>query len=209
MDLDGIPLWPGDHVVVKELWSYYAQYLYLPRLRDRTVLLRAIEQGVGSLSWEQDAFAYADAYDEATGRYRGLIAGAHVDPLLDRTSVIVKPAVARQQFDQESRVETIDAKPGVTSPAGAQAEASNQAEPDGIPKRFYGSVELDPLRVGRDASQIAEAIIQHLAGLVHANVEVRLDIQAEIPDGAPDEVVRTVTENARTLKFDRHGFELA
>jgi hypothetical protein len=68
-------------------------------------------------------------------------------------------------------------------------------------------VELDPLRVGRDASQIAEAIVQHLSGLVNANVEVRLEIQAEIPGGAPEEVVRTVTENAQTLKFDQHGFE--
>jgi hypothetical protein len=40
-----------------------------------------------------------------------------------------------------------------------------------------------------------------------ADVEVRLEIQAKIPSGAPDEVVRTVTENARTLKFDQHGFE--
>ena len=39
------------------------------------------------------------------------------------------------------------------------------------------------------------------------NVEVRLEIQADIPGGAPDDVVRTVTENARTLKFDQHGFE--
>jgi hypothetical protein len=28
-----------------------------------------------------------------------------------------------------------------------------------------------------------------------------------IPDGAPDDVVRTVSENARTLKFEQHGFE--
>lgn len=40
-----------------------------------------------------------------------------------------------------------------------------------------------------------------------ASVEVRLEIQTDIPSGAPEEVVRTVTENARTLKFDQHGFE--
>ena len=79
MDLDRVPLWPDNHVGSKELWSYYAQYLYLPRLRDRMVLPRAIEQGVGSLSWEQEAFAYADAYDEEAGRYRGLVAGQHVN----------------------------------------------------------------------------------------------------------------------------------
>ena len=32
-------------------------------------------------------------------------------------------------------------------------------------KRFYGSVELNPQRVGRDAGKIAEEIVQHLASL--------------------------------------------
>jgi hypothetical protein len=38
-------------------------------------------------------------------------------------------------------------------------------------------------------------------------VEVTLEIQAEIPDGVPDQVVRTVAENCRTLRFKAHGFE--
>jgi hypothetical protein len=68
-------------------------------------------------------------------------------------------------------------------------------------------VALDPSRVGRDAGQIAEEVIAHLSGLVGAKVRVTLDIEAEIPSGAPDHVVRTVTENSRTLKFESHGFE--
>jgi hypothetical protein len=40
-----------------------------------------------------------------------------------------------------------------------------------------------------------------------ANVKVTLEIEAEIPSGAPDNVVRTVTENSRTLKFKNQGFE--
>jgi len=36
---------------------------------------------------------------------------------------------------------------------------------------------------------------------------VTLEIEAEIPNGAPDNVVRTVTENGRTLKFKNQGFE--
>ncbi len=50
-------------------------------------------------------------------------------------------------------------------------------------------------------------MITHLAVLVEANVPVTLDIEADIPASAPDHVVRTVTENSRTLKFDSHGFE--
>lgn len=66
---------------------------------------------------------------------------------------------------------------------------------------------MNPTRVGRDASQIAEEVIAHLAGLVGANVTVTLEIEAEIPNGVPDHVVRTVTENSWTLKFTSQGFE--
>jgi hypothetical protein len=50
-------------------------------------------------------------------------------------------------------------------------------------------------------------VVQHLASLVGAKVSVTVEIEAEIPDGAPDNVVRTVAENCRTLKFNSHGFE--
>jgi hypothetical protein len=40
-----------------------------------------------------------------------------------------------------------------------------------------------------------------------STVKVTMEINAEIPSGAPDQVVRTVTENCRTLKFSSQGFE--
>ena len=68
-------------------------------------------------------------------------------------------------------------------------------------------MKLDPARVGRDAGKISEEVIAHLAGLVGAEVTVTLEIQAEAASGAPENIVRTVTENCRTLKFSDHGFE--
>lgn len=40
-----------------------------------------------------------------------------------------------------------------------------------------------------------------------ATVRVTLEIEAEVPEGVPERVVRTVTENGRRLKFTRQGFE--
>jgi len=40
-------------------------------------------------------------------------------------------------------------------------------------------------------------------------VEINSETQARIPDDVPENVVRTVTENCRTLKFKAHGFEEA
>ena len=88
-----------------------------------------------------------------------------------------------------------------SGPAGASAAVAAR------PKRFHGSVTLDPTRVGRDASRIADEVIAHLSALLGAKVKVTLEVEAELPSGAPDHVVRTVTENSRTLRFTSQGFE--
>ena len=74
-------------------------------------------------------------------------------------------------------------------------------------RRFYGTKSLDPQRMSRDADQIAAEVVKRLVALVDANVEIKLEISADVPSGVPEEVVRTVTENAKTLKFEQHGFE--
>ena len=49
--------------------------------------------------------------------------------------------------------------------------------------------------------------MQHLTGIVGSQVQVTLDIQVELPANASDKLVRDVTENCRTLKFQVYGFE--
>lgn len=218
MELDRVPLWRGDHVPVKVLTEDFARYLYLPRLKDPSVLVGSVRDGIALLTWENDTFAFADSFDEELGRYRGLRSGQQM--LLgdaDTAGLLVKPDVARQQLDAESvrlaggGVPTgpaaggsaeFPAGPGV-GPAGTAATVPAE----GLPKRFHGTVALDPTRVGRDASRIADEVIAHLSGLVGAKVTVSLEVEAQIPSGVPDNIVRTVTENSRTLKFSSQGFE--
>lgn len=61
--------------------------------------------------------------------------------------------------------------------------------------------------MNRDASQIADEVLQHLTSLVGANVKVTLEIEARVENGIPDNVIRTVNENCRTLKFKSQEFE--
>ena len=205
--LDDVPLWRGDHVVIKQLVDDFARYLYLPRLAGPEVLTQAIRNGVAMLTWQSDTFAYAESRDEAAGRYRGLMAGQQVNVSPESTALLVKPDIARRQLDADIPSSPTDssvppqAKPGITGTSPLPPKIQAQ------PRRFHGSVSLDPARVGRDAGKIAEEVIAHLTGLVGAEVKVTLEIQAEIASGAPENVVRTVTENCRTLKFAEHGFE--
>lgn len=89
---------------------------------------------------------------------------------------------------------------GTTSSAGGTVPAT-------LKKRFHGSAALDPARAGRDASRIADEVIAHLVSLVGSEVTVTLEIEAKVMTGIPENVVRTVTENCRTLRFDTQGFE--
>ncbi|MDR5683470.1 MAG: hypothetical protein QN163_05525 [Armatimonadota bacterium] len=68
-------------------------------------------------------------------------------------------------------------------------------------------MSLDPLRAGADAGKIAQEVVAHLAGLPGAQLRVTLEIEATVPAGVPEHVVRTVTENSRTLRFSTSGFE--
>ncbi|MCS6898144.1 MAG: hypothetical protein NZX77_00015 [Polyangiaceae bacterium] len=54
---------------------------------------------------------------------------------------------------------------------------------------------------------MADEVITHLSGLMGAQVKVILEIEVEVPSGVPENVVRIVTENSRTLNFSTHGFE--
>jgi predicted AAA+ superfamily ATPase len=215
MELDRIPLWRGDHVEVRQLVDDFARYLYLPRLRDSEVLLGAVRDGLGLLVWTKDSFAYADSFDEAAGRYRGLRCGRLVNVTKDNmTGLLVRPDRAVKQ-QEEDAVPVPGGDGGISPGSGGTAvtpPGPGGTEPPGPavaarPKRYYGTVVLDSTRVGRDASRVADEVISHLSGLVGAKVKVTLEIEAQMPDGASEQVVRTVTENGRTLKFSSQGFE--
>ncbi len=92
---------------MKQLIEDFARYLYLPRLRGPEVLVEAVSEGIGRLTWSSETFGFADSWDERKG---------------------------------------------------------------------------------------------------YAAVHLTLEIEADLPEGAADNVVRIVTENARTLKFRSQGF---
>jgi len=122
MELDRVPLWRGDHVTVRQLAEDFARYIYLPRLKNSMVLLESISDGVNLLTWEQDSFGFADSFDDAVGRYKGLRAGTML-VLTDAqaTELVVKPGVASKQLDKERPTTTPsppETTPPVTSPLG-------------------------------------------------------------------------------------------
>jgi hypothetical protein len=200
----------------------FAKYLYLPRVKNAQVILDAIQDGVSRLTWEQETFAYADYYDGTADRYPGIEVGRRPTIQLNANSVVVIPTVAAAQIKKDSAPPTITAtstRTGDDARTGAGASGigtggTGTGTVDGgkqpktpVLRRFHGSAKIEATRLSRDVDAIASSVVQHLAGLLDAKVTITMEIEAEIPTGAPDNVVRTVTENCRTLKFESSGFE--
>jgi predicted AAA+ superfamily ATPase len=237
MELDRVPLWPpdADFVNLKRVWEYFAQYLYLPRLRDAQVLLESVRNGIASMSWMTDTFAYAQSVDK-DGRFVDPCFGRHADTSiqLNDESVLVKPAAMQRQVEGDAAAEReFNDRGGLFTPPGEQPplggdglrDGSSSGEGVGLPagrgataapnevneprvlRHFYGVVDLDPTRLNRQVPEIVEHVVEHLTRLAGATVRVKLDIDADVPGGVPPKTVMDVTENARTLKFSDFGFE--
>jgi hypothetical protein len=186
----------------------FARYLYLPRLAGPEVVVKAMRDGVALLTWQADGFGYAESFDDKSGRFRGLRGGRVESISADDAGLLVKPATARAQMDAE----VVPPPPGpsnrgpslTTDPVTPESPVAPTAR---VLRRFHGTVALDAARTGRDAGKVSEEVIAHLAGLPGAEVSVTLQIEVHLPGGASEQTVRTVTENARTLRFTSQAFE--
>jgi predicted AAA+ superfamily ATPase len=210
------PLWAEGHVSVNQLWDAFARYPYLPRLRDVDTLARTVAQGPNSVTWEQHGFAVADSWDLRTERYVGLVTGemaGHVSGI----TLAVRPNRAVAQIAAGAAEAAASA---VTSGSdgdadGGRADAVTGTTAANVPhpvvddelRRFYGVAHLDPERYQRDFSKLAQEIIANLAGHLGTEIEITVEVRATNDGGFPEGIVRTVSENASTLRLDEHGFE--
>ncbi len=74
--------------------------------------------------------------------------------------------------------------------------------------RFYGVKTLNADKIALDFKNIAEEVIAHLrADDRHRASPSASRSRPPTPTGFDEGKVRTVSENAKTLKFDQSGFE--
>ena len=214
MEMDKYNLWQGTTMLVSGSFGSTSPATPTFPACGTNVLLGAVQDGFGQITWQEN-FAYAEGWDEARQRYMGLKAGERSSVVMDSQAVLIKPAAALRQIEREAGVTGVirdgAAVPGETRGFTPEPKPGPHADiPQPTPpqrRRFYGTVKLDALHMSSQAGAIGEAIIQHLSGLVGADVEIGLEIHAHLPEGAPENVVRIITENARTLRFSNFGFE--
>lgn len=214
MELDNL-LWKDkNHIDVKTLWEYLTSYCYLPRLKDLNVLLAAIAKGVAS----DEFFAMAERVED--GHYQGLVFNQPATGAIPLSNLLVKKEVALKQIAEErekERERESEIKPGMvadgpeTEPSGGTNQPPVKPIPPAMPQKknrhFSMDVPLDSLRINKDVNTYVSEVLSHLTSLPGAKVNIRLDVDIEVPEGTPPNVVTTVSENCRTLKVENFSFE--
>ena len=210
-------------------WEDTLRYLYLPRLKNRSVLEQAIVKGAAPRDF------FGTAYGEHDGVYIGFQLGsAHVQ--LDDTLLLIEPAAAaayeeRQKTQDKGGGDTGgDGKGGDTGGDGRGGDTGGDTggykggdgrggDTGGYKGRdskgadsqkfhtFIGTVDVNAATAKMRLTQIAEDVISLLASDPHAAVRVTVEINAEFPAGASDLIQRTVSENTASLGFKNRVWE--
>ena len=207
LDTTAAKLWADGHVTVGALWRLYAEYPYMPRLRDRAVLDTGLTGP--QLLWEQEGFALADGYEEATGKYRGLVL-----PTDDMRVSHHRCDADRPPRDGEGAARGRAARGAAREPdPGAATGAGAEPGPGTLPTtprarapgktRFFGSKRLQADRYASDFKKLADEVLGPLGATPGVTLNVTIEIEATTPSGFDDAKVRTVSENATTLKFEK------
>ena len=211
----------GDHVDVNALWEMLTSYIYLPRLRNRSVLQLCIEEGVVA-----GAFGYARDYNPETGEYRGLrYEGPLHDPALGMVinensgGLLVAPgrAAEEKRREQERQTETPTEEdnppmpgPYDVGPVNGGGKGGDDPPPPGpgmkLPRRVRasktarGDLSLD------DFSNLRNDIIRVLRD-GGGEVTVTITIEASKGDGFDESFIRPVRDNSGQLGLDFDSFD--
>jgi len=212
-DLQRHKIWKGKpHLPLKDLWDHLNRYTWLPRLQHRSVLVKAVQAAVSQVI--PGPFAYAGRFDESTGTYPGLLieAAANAPVVIDSESVIVTPDVAERHRPAPRPTSGGEDPAGqdTTNGTGKDGTAkgdtgkgnTDSPDPEKLPPtRFTGTVSISAERPARDMNRIVDEIVDHLKTQPSARISLRLEIDADLPDGMDPAKVRTLRENATTLGF--------
>ena len=202
MQLDNLLWRDRNDINVGELWKLLCTYCYLPRLASFDVLQTAIQNGVNT----DDYFAYADGI--ADGKYIALKYNQYVG-FIDRSGYLVKQVAALKQKAAEAQekpvVLPVDYPPVQPGPKTDMPTPPQPKQPQN--RHFAMTATLDTTRVIKNIGNLMDEVISHLMQVEGANVEIKLLVEATMPDGTPVTTVRTVTENCKTLKVESFGFE--
>ena len=214
--------WKDDvkEVRAKDIWHSTCCYLYLPRLKNENTFSNAINAGAES----RDFFGLAYGKEGEEGEeYIGFSYGKPMTPVFDSSLLLIDPLWAAEYQSQKSVKVDPPVEPptepgtggtgtggttgGGTTPPGGGNGGTTITEPVQYKKRFYGRVNLKPVKAKSDFATIVEEIVLHLINNPTVTASIKIEIEADCHEGFDEATQRTIKENCNTLKFDLSEFE--
>jgi predicted AAA+ superfamily ATPase len=231
--------WQGEQSAVRALvvLADMSRYLYLPRLRDRSVFEHTV--AAGAVSRDFFGLARGTRQDGDATKYDGFTFGCGAFIQVDNTLLLLAPetaaqiaadaAAAKAAAEQDALRKNGGAGgtnegnnglggasltaggTGVAAPAGGTGV---QPPPPPVEKNwrhFHGSAVLPSTAAAKiKFGEIYDEVIAHLAKNPNANVRVTLEIAADfsgVSGGAGKETKRTVETNTSALRFAHAEWE--
>jgi hypothetical protein len=207
--------WKESKVAVGAMgfWEDMQRYLYLPRLENRSVLEQAIIKGAGTKDF------FGTAYGQTGDVFEGFGFGS-ANVQFDDTLLLIAPETAKEYqtvLPEELKPTSGFSDGAAPPPAGPHDPSASDlltagasaVSTTGIAKAqsFYGSVEVNPTTAKMRLVQLAEEIISNLISDPQAVLKITLEINADFPAGASDQIKRAVSENAKSLGFKTSTWE--
>lgn len=176
-----------DHIGIDALWNILTGTVFFPRLRNRAVLIKCIEEGVS-----ESEFGYAEAYNGEA--YEGVCFGEQMPKLPPPdanadSGLLVNPEMARLVKD-------------ITPPDPPPPDPSPPPPPKTGPQRIVvtqtnqNEISLDEI------NQLRDEVIRNLNDEDNAEVTIEVIITANKPEGFSEKTVRVVRENSAQLGIE-------
>ena len=200
-----------DHLSIDYVWDLLTSNVYLHRLKDKTVLLKCVEEGV-----KQGSFGYASGHNGEV--YENLLYGDSLSITTTgiaegKTGLLIKPEVAAEQKSKEEGDRNGVEGRGGTGAGGTGGENGGGDPPPPPPpppptgprlitarKIIEEDISLD------DINALREEIIRNLSADGGA-VTVEIVVSARKPDGFSESITRSVRENSTQLGLEFEQLE--
>lgn len=206
-ELDNL-LWKDEnHIQVKKLWEYLTTYCYLPRIANFSVLEDTICAGVAG----EESFAIASGFDGERYtelKYNRVIQNVYPSDYLVKVKQINKDNQEKAE-QQNQNTGNSTTEPTSTNSGNGHDQVDPVPPPSAemLDKRFFMSTRLDNTRAIRDLQKYFDEVISHLTSVDNSEVELTLEVKAQTEKGFSREIVRTVSENCKTLNVRVFEFE--
>ena len=191
-----------DHIEIERLWELMAQNVYMPRLKDRNVLVTCIRDGV-----EAGVFGYASAFQD--GDYRNFRFEEQVGSLRiekGNTAVLITPELAKllkEERDKQQKPDTPEPAPDTGKKTGDESKGIVIEPPQAKgPTHVVVTKALQlELPFGDEIDTIQDEIARTLQA-DGGNVKIEITITANKSDGFSENTTRAVKQNSEHLNAE-------